>query len=74
MYTHTHTHIYIGSKWKRKTIELDSDTIEIEISYQDIHGNKWHYLDLIGQVCNATIHYKQLLCLHVSLIHVYTRV
>ena len=67
--------MYIDSKLKRKIVELDSDTIEIEILYEDIYGTKWRHLDLLTKcVCNATIHYKQLLCLHVSLMHLYTRV
>ncbi|XP_019849033.1 PREDICTED: ras-related protein Rab-10-like [Amphimedon queenslandica] len=32
------------SKFKIKTIELDSETIEIKISFKDIHDEDWQYL------------------------------
>ncbi|XP_019860649.1 PREDICTED: ras-related protein Rab-11C-like [Amphimedon queenslandica] len=38
--------VFNGSKLKRKTIELDSETIEIKISYEDIHDKNWQ--DLFG--------------------------
>ncbi|XP_019860663.1 PREDICTED: uncharacterized protein LOC109588989 [Amphimedon queenslandica] len=42
-----HDRARVDFNLKKKIVELDSDTIEIHISYKDIHKTEWQFLSLI---------------------------